>query len=169
MFRLSLRRFVKRKDHHIPEGVSHHQPCGKSDLEYSDQHSRNTQTNVSMPSTPSVACSVASLGKSYLLRGRSLAASHLLGLEVLVQQEQSRLIRLGRSHDGEHPLAGFIMRCLRTVWSAGWSTIHSMGAWEILPTLAIEIRAPEVLRISLILLPARPMIQPTISAGMLIF
>ncbi len=36
-------------------------------------------------------------------------------------------------------------------------------------TLAIEIRAPEVLRISLILDPARPIMQPTMSAGMLMF
>jgi len=41
-----------------------------------------------------------------------LAAAHLLGLQVLVQQIESLLIGTGTTSDGEHALAGVIMRCL---------------------------------------------------------
>ena len=41
-----------------------------------------------------------------------LATAHLLGLEVLVQQEESRLVSLGSAHDGEHAFASLIMRSL---------------------------------------------------------
>jgi len=105
-------------------------------------------------------------GWAGLLCLRQLAASHLLGLEVLVQEEQGRLIRLGRTHNGEHALASFVVRCLDQRPSATGPTRHNEVTCL---TLAIEMRAPEVLRISLILLPARPMMQPTMSAGMLMF
>lgn len=42
---------------------------------------------------------------------RLLAATHLLPLEVLVQQVQGFLVGTGTSHDGEHPLAALIVRC----------------------------------------------------------
>ena len=47
-----------------------------------------------------------------LLGRLSLAATHLLRLQVLVQEEQGRLVGLGASHDGEHALAGLVMGCL---------------------------------------------------------
>ena len=42
-----------------------------------------------------------------------MVAPHLLRLEVLVEEKEGRLIGLGRSHDGEHALAGLIVRSLR--------------------------------------------------------
>ena len=42
----------------------------------------------------------------------SLAAAHLLGLEVLIQEVQSRLVGLSTAHDGEHALSSLIMRSL---------------------------------------------------------
>lgn len=47
----------------------------------------------------------------------NLATPHLLGLEVLIQQEQGRFVRLGCAHDGEHALARLIMRGLKGVKS----------------------------------------------------
>lgn len=41
-----------------------------------------------------------------------LAAAGLLGFEVFVQKIQGFLIRLGTAHDGEHALAGIIVRSL---------------------------------------------------------
>lgn len=105
-----------------------------------------------------------------LLGGRLLASSHLLGLEILIKEEKSRLIGLGRAHDGEHALARIVMRSLQRTWLASQPMLclATLPAPSML-TLAIEMRAPDVLRISLILLPARPMMHPTMSAGMLMF
>lgn len=100
-----------------------------------------------------------------LLIGGCLAAAHLLSLKVLVQKEQSSLVGLGGAHDGEHALTGVVVRGL-TIVSKELLSI-SQGFQRL--TLAIEMRAPEFLRISLILLPARPMMQPTMSAGILMF
>lgn len=55
---------------------------------------------------------------SHLLCWLVLAAAHLLGLKVLVQEKESCLVRFGASHNGEHPLAGLIMRCLYP-WVSG--------------------------------------------------
>jgi len=96
-----------------------------------------------------------------------LLAAHLLRLEVLVEQEKSGLVGLGRAHDGEHALACLIMRSL-LLWLAPPLFACQHKRRQQL-TFAMEIRAPEVLRISLILEPARPMMQPTMSAGMLMF
>lgn len=41
-----------------------------------------------------------------------LTPTHLLGLQVLVEQEQRRFVGLGGSHDSEHPLTSLVMRCL---------------------------------------------------------
>jgi hypothetical protein len=51
-------------------------------------------------------------GITDLFRILNLASAHLLGLKILVQQEESRLVGLGRAHYGEHPLTRFIMRRL---------------------------------------------------------
>lgn len=128
------------------------------------------------PVTPAVTtCAVLlQLGSSFavirgLVRRRRcglLLASHLLRLQVLVEEEKGRLVRLGRAHDGEHALACLVMGGLPPRVSRG--TTRNGGKLGSL-TLAMEIRAPDVLRISLILDPARPMMQPTISAGMLMF
>ena len=47
-----------------------------------------------------------------LLLGVSLAAAHLLALEVLVQEVKCSLVVLGAAHDGEHSLASVIVRSL---------------------------------------------------------
>lgn len=47
-----------------------------------------------------------------LLLGVSLAAAHLLALEVLVQEVKGGLVGLGAAHDGEHSLASVIVRSL---------------------------------------------------------
>lgn len=127
---------------------------------------------------------LANASVAKLLGRLRLAASHLFSLEVLVQQKKGGLIGLGCSHDSKHPLACVIMR--RLCFSVSYVTTKCMYFYarnrvaepgvrsvlhclEIEHTLAIEMRAPDVLRISLILLPARPMMQPTMSAGMLMF
>jgi hypothetical protein len=49
----------------------------------------------------------------YLFSGLgALAAAHLLGLQVLVEKVQRRLVSLGTTHDGEHPFTSVIMRRL---------------------------------------------------------
>lgn len=76
---------------------SQHQPCGKSDLEEPR----------GLPARKESVRIVADL-----LLGIALAAAHLLGLEVLVQQVESSLVGLGASHNGEHALTSIVMGCL---------------------------------------------------------
>ena len=114
-----------------------------------------------------------------LLSWRCLAATHLFSLQILIEQEQRSLVCLGGSHDGKHSLASLVMGSLccpvsktKPLLLSGYQDEGARSCYEFrnsLRTLAIEMRAPDVLRISLILLPARPMMHPTMSAGMLMF
>lgn len=45
-----------------------------------------------------------------------LASSHLLSLEVLIQEEECRLVGLGCAHNGEHAFARLIMGGLKRMW-----------------------------------------------------
>lgn len=103
--------------------------------------------------------------KASLLWLLNLTAPHLLSLEVLIQQEQGRFIRFGCAHDCEHSFTRLVVRSLQR---SNQTVSRGKGRHARL-TLAIDIRAPDVFRISLILLPARPMMQPTMSAGILMF
>jgi len=88
-----------------------HKPRGKSDLEVSQ---------VALPELTSASRTEHAKQNSMRISGATrcllgllkLAAAHLLCLEVLVQQEQCRLVGLGSAHDGEHALASLIMRRL---------------------------------------------------------
>lgn len=52
-------------------------------------------------------------GGGVLCRGLwDLAAAHLLGFQVLVQQVQCLLVRSWAAGDGEHPLASVVVRSL---------------------------------------------------------
>ncbi len=45
-----------------------------------------------------------------LVLGTALAPSHLLGLQVLIEEVKRRLIGLGASHDSKHTFTSLIMR-----------------------------------------------------------
>lgn len=88
-----------------------HKPRGKSDLEVS-QVALPELTSASRTEHAKQNSMRISNATSCLLGLLELAATHLLCLEVLVQEEQRRLVGLGSTHDGEHALARLIMRRL---------------------------------------------------------
>ena len=67
--------------------------------------------------------------------GSLLLPAHLLRLEVLVEEEERRLVGLGGAHDGEHALTSLIMRRLSFLVStpqfyAGDSGYRSPWQWK---------------------------------------
>lgn len=99
----------------------------------------------------------------HLFLGSVLASAQLLGFQVLVEKIEGTFVGRRRAHDGEHALSSLV------VWGLGELVMILCDFFKVYVTFAMEMRAPEDLRISLILLPPRPMIHPTMSAGMLMF
>jgi hypothetical protein len=135
------------------------QPCGKSDLERPQggeccQIRRNKSSRQKIyecQETRSSAHTRGATAAQPLFLCLGLAPPHLLGFQVFVEQEEGRLVGLCRAHDGEHSFSRLIVGRLSPSGLAGALQRLAVPACHL--TLAIEIRAPDVLRISLILLP----------------
>jgi hypothetical protein len=67
---------------------------------------------------------------SRLLGLLELTSAHLLRLQILVQEEQRRLVGLGGAHDGKHALTSLIVRCLWFTRSAMFSRAQNEGEGE---------------------------------------
>jgi hypothetical protein len=65
---------------------------------------------------------MGAIGNVHLVLSNALTATHLFGLQILVEKVKSRIIRLGCSHDGEHAFSSLVMWAL----------------WRVLANLAVD-------------------------------